>query len=200
MSSFLDLPDELILKVFSYTETADILRCGQLSKRIRTISNDNSLFQTVNLSGKYVKTCFLETVLHKGCKSLNLSDSSIRGNLNLIQKSKLRDLDLSNCKTTTYVLEELFASCHSLQNLTLKGLQLNAKMVDSICQNSPTLEMLNLHNSEFEVVGHKQLRKICDLSFRISTCVCSYSTRSGKYGSADAKSIVVNLFFFESVA
>ena len=49
MSSFLDLPDELILEVLSYTETADVLKCGQLSKRIRTISDDNSLFQTVNL-------------------------------------------------------------------------------------------------------------------------------------------------------
>ena len=91
MSSFLDLPDELILKVFSYTETADILRCGQVSKRIRNISNDNSLFQIVNLSGKNVKTELLATALNKGCKNLILSDSSIWGNLNLIQKSKLRD-------------------------------------------------------------------------------------------------------------
>ena len=91
MSSFLDLPDELILKVFSYTKTADILRCGQVSKRIRSISNDNSLFQTVNLSGKNVETELLATVFNKGCKNLILSDSSIWGNLNLIQKSKLRD-------------------------------------------------------------------------------------------------------------
>ena len=46
MASFLDLPDELILKVFSYTETVDLWRCGQVSKRIRNISNDNSLIQT----------------------------------------------------------------------------------------------------------------------------------------------------------
>ena len=71
MSSFLDLPDELILKVFSYTKTADILRCGQVSKRMRNISNDNSLFQTVNLSGKNVKTELLATVLNKGCKNFS---------------------------------------------------------------------------------------------------------------------------------
>ena len=86
MSSFLDLPDELILKVFSYTETADILKCGQVSKRIRSISNDNSLFQTVNLSGTNVETNLLASVLNKGCKNLILADSSIWGNLNLIQK------------------------------------------------------------------------------------------------------------------
>jgi hypothetical protein len=102
MSSLLDLPDELVLKVFSYTETADILKCGKVSKRIRTISNDNSLFQTVNFSGKYVKTDLLASVLNKGCKSLNLTDSSIWGNLSSIQESKLRKLDLSNCGEHSY--------------------------------------------------------------------------------------------------
>ena len=58
MSSFLDLPDELILKVLSYTEIADLLSCGQVSKRIRTISNDDSLFQTEIISGNYVTTFF----------------------------------------------------------------------------------------------------------------------------------------------
>ena len=100
MSSFLDLPDELILKVFSYTETADLLSCAQVSKRIRTISNDNSLFQTVNLRNKIVKTDLLATLLNKGCKSLKLSDSSLWGDFTLIPKSQLGILDLSNCRNT----------------------------------------------------------------------------------------------------
>ena len=99
MSSCLDLPDELILKVFSYTKTADILRCGQVSKRMRNISNDNLLFQTVNLKNKIVKTDFLVTLLNKGCKSLKLSDSAIWGDLTVIPKSQLGILDLSNCRS-----------------------------------------------------------------------------------------------------
>ena len=99
--SFLDLPNEIILKVLSYTEITDVLRCGQVSKRLRTISNDKSLFQIVNLSGKYVKTDFLVTVLNKGCRSLSISNCSIWGNLSLIKKSQLRKLNLSNYKETT---------------------------------------------------------------------------------------------------
>ena len=117
MSSFLDLPDELILKVLSYTETADLLRCGQVSKRIRTISSDNSLFQTVNLSNKYLKSDLLATVLNKGCKNLNLSNSFIQGKLILLKKSQLIKLDLSNCKEKEIskgVVEKLLASCQSL--------------------------------------------------------------------------------------
>ena len=49
MSSFLDLPNELILKVFSYTEIADLWKCGLVSKRIRNISIDNSLIPKLNL-------------------------------------------------------------------------------------------------------------------------------------------------------
>jgi F-box and leucine-rich repeat protein 1 (S-phase kinase-associated protein 2) len=129
MEHFLDLPDELILKVLSYTETLDILRCGGVSKRIRTISTDNSLFQSLNLSGKIVKADFLETVLNKDCKSLNLSNSFIQGNLTLTQISQLRKLDSSNCQEISYdVLEELLESCHSLQILSLNGLQLSTQI------------------------------------------------------------------------
>ena len=96
MSSFLDLPNEIILKVLSYSEITDILRCGQASKRIRTISNDKSLFHIVNLSGKYVTIAFIKTVLNKGCRSLKLSDAYIFGYfLGLNQNLQLRELDFT---------------------------------------------------------------------------------------------------------
>ena len=122
MSSFLDLPDELILKVFSYTETVDILRCSQVSKRIRTISNDNSLFQTVNLRNKIVKTDLLATLLNKGCKSLKLSDSSLWGDLTLIPKSQLGIPDLSNCRIIPY-------TGRSMTTWTRRGGRWSIKMV-----------------------------------------------------------------------
>ena len=102
MSSFLDLPDELILKVFTYTETVDLLSCAQVSKRIRTISFDNSLLQTVNLRNVNVKTDLLATLLNKGCKSLKLSDCSLLGDLTLIPKSQLKILDYRNCRILAY--------------------------------------------------------------------------------------------------
>ena len=38
-----DLPDELILKILSYSEVEDLISCGQVSKRTRNISQDGSL-------------------------------------------------------------------------------------------------------------------------------------------------------------
>ena len=91
-----DLPDELILKILSYSEVKDLVSCGQLSKRIRQISQDRSLWVTANLEKKFVKTELLEMILLKGCKILNLSNSNIVGTLSSNIKSQLRVLDLSH--------------------------------------------------------------------------------------------------------
>ena len=54
-----DLPDELVLKIFSYSEVIDLISCGQVSKRTRNISRDSSLWLTANLQDKIVKTDLL---------------------------------------------------------------------------------------------------------------------------------------------
>ena len=44
MSAFQDLPDELVLKILRNSETKDLISCGQVSKRIRKISRDGTLW------------------------------------------------------------------------------------------------------------------------------------------------------------
>ena len=41
-SKLSSLPDEIILRIFKNLEIDDVLRCGQVSKRFRTISRDES--------------------------------------------------------------------------------------------------------------------------------------------------------------
>ena len=95
MSNFQDLPDELVLKILRSSETKDLISCGQVSRKIRRISHDNSLWKTVNLEKKIVKTEFLEMILNKGCQILNISDSTIIGSLILSKASQLRVLNFS---------------------------------------------------------------------------------------------------------
>ena len=45
-----DLPDEMILKVLSYVNIGDLMRCGQVSKRFGKIRDIESLWQNVDLS------------------------------------------------------------------------------------------------------------------------------------------------------
>ena len=93
-----NLPDELILKVLSYSKPKDLISSGQVSKRLRSITYDNSLWQRVNLSEKIVKTKLIELILNKGCKSLDLSWSNILPSeliLKVLSYSESKDLDCS---------------------------------------------------------------------------------------------------------
>ena len=152
-----DLPDELILKILSYSEVKDLISCGQVSKRTRNISHENSLWKTAILEKKIVKTELLEMIVLKGCKILNLSNSTIVGHFNSSIRSQLRVLDLSQSawgfpakvyhEERIEVLEELLFSCCSLQHLQMEGLLITAKMAFSICKNGKTLQVLNLKNA-----------------------------------------------------
>ena len=72
-----DFPDEIILKVFASLDVKDLLNCGQVSKRFRTISHDEFLWQRIDLSGKSVSAAFIQFILDRGCKRLDLSNSRI---------------------------------------------------------------------------------------------------------------------------
>ena len=70
-----EFPDEIILKVFASLDVKDLLNCGQVSKRFRTISHDKFLWQRIDLSGKSVSAAFIQFILDRGCKHLDLSNS-----------------------------------------------------------------------------------------------------------------------------
>ena len=50
MASFQDSPDEVILKVIKYLDINELVKFGEVSKRMKAISNDKSLWQKMNLS------------------------------------------------------------------------------------------------------------------------------------------------------
>ena len=133
--------------------------------------------QIVNLSGKYVTTNFLVTVLNKGCRSLDISNCSIWGNLGLIKKSQLRKLNLSNYKESE-IVEDFLGSCHSLDVLFLKGLKVTPKMEASVCKNSQTLQHLNLNSSYFEGDGYQEIIKTYqDQGYIVESMICSVSVQ-----------------------
>ena len=160
MSNFQDLPDELVLKILSYSDIKALLTCGQLSKRIRKISHDNSLWVTANLEKKIVKTKLLEMILGKECRILNLCHSTILGSLNSTLTSQLRVLDISQpvqmrpdreyFEENNDVVADLLFSCGSLQHLAMEGIQLTPEIADGICNNGKTLQILNLNCSSVD--------------------------------------------------
>ena len=131
-----DLPNELLLKILSYLNINSIISCGLLSKRIRFISHDASLWQKINLYQKTVPTKFLKFVMKNGCKYLSLSCAKLKENSTLQRKSDIRflkDLRL-NLKNESFIVKyqltkefkklNLFKSLAWVIGLSLKFLKI----------------------------------------------------------------------------
>ena len=171
MASIQDLPDEIILKVTHYLEIKDLVKLGEVSKKMRIVSSDQSLWKRINLSWIYqcwsyeidVPTDFVKMVLKNGCQYLSLQYMKLgnpgepismtsEGDLCIDKPSRLRYLDLQYCDAHVLTFEAILASCHSLQKLSMaskpykkKQKNITSKMMQSICyQNGSTLQSLNL--------------------------------------------------------
>ena len=145
-----NLPNEILLKIFDYVnpKIKELLLFGQVSRRIRSIAHDQSLWQNVNLFPKRkVPAGLLQLILENGCKRIN-TFSQIVGTLTLNQESQLEFLNSWN--TNPRVLTVLLASCHSLEQLHLRNVILNHEIISSICyQNGRTLKVLKLAHCNF---------------------------------------------------
>ena len=143
---FEDLPVEIELEVMSYLDINDLVRCTRVSKKIRALCQDQSLWQKINLSWKKIPISFVQFVLDKNCKSLILHGSAVIGRgLNLTKNSQLRHLDLRQCKIKAKPMVDLLFSCHNLERLSMDILYLEPNTVKIICQqNGKTLQKLEL--------------------------------------------------------
>ena len=80
-----DLPDEVLLNVLNFLELPDLNRCGQVSKKLKTVSLIQSLWQKIVLFNdtKPKKTVLsidlVEKILERGCKTLCLKRCTLTG-------------------------------------------------------------------------------------------------------------------------
>ena len=94
-AQFEDLPNEVITMIFSFLDFKNILNCNRVSKRIRSISQSEVLWQKVNLhEHPELSSQFVKMVIENGCKYLNLSLENIYGNLSLDKPTKLKHLHI----------------------------------------------------------------------------------------------------------
>ena len=150
---FKDLPNEVIYHVFRYLKIVDLLKCGQVSKRLRAISIDDQYLwpKTLNLCCKKVPVGLLQKLLDNGCKYLSLSEATLEGNLNLPKTSRLQYLNLSgfglDCNKENS--EKLLESCDSLQKLSLSKFPFSTKLINNISMLGKTLKVLDLSGCTF---------------------------------------------------
>ena len=147
------LPDEIILKIFSILDIKGVLHCGQVSKRLRNISNDQCLWSKLNLSGREVPYGFIKKAIHNGCEYLDLSFSSVNGGKEAEEIWKLKYLKISQSadewnQCVESMPEGVLQNCHFLQKLAVDNLILNSREIEQICQNHETLQILSLEGCD----------------------------------------------------
>ena len=144
-----DLPNEILLNIFSWLDIKGVLQCGQVSRRLRAISNDKLLWLKLNLFQRDVPYGFIEKAVQNGCEYLNLGFSCVHGarkkskvpwKLKYLELSQSFDLPLWARAVPKGVLE----NCHFLQKLAVDNLMLKSEEIEMICQNGETLRILSL--------------------------------------------------------
>ena len=158
---FEGLPDEIILNIFSLLEIKEVLQCGQVSKRLRAISNDQSLWSRLNLFGREVPYSFIEKAVQNGCEYLNLGFSCVNGGKKSEVSWKLKYLEISQSDDLALrdlnVPKGLLENCHNLQKLAVDNLKLNSEEIEQICQNGETLRILSLEGCTIHVYRRTEL-------------------------------------------
>ena len=79
------LPDEIILEIFTNLKFRDIATASQVSKRWKLLSEDESVWKKINLSGRRVPAKFIEEALRRGCQYLSLFGTVIEYGSNYAQ-------------------------------------------------------------------------------------------------------------------
>ena len=106
---FKDLPNEVIMVIFTFMDFEEIINCTKVSKRIRAISQTERLWKKVNLhKHPNLSSEFLKIVIENGCEYLNLKLANICGNLRLEKPTKLKYLDISGTSPNPYKIKSCY--------------------------------------------------------------------------------------------
>ena len=166
-----DLPDEVLLKIMGFLQIKELIKC-QVSKRLRRIVNDESLWKNLNLFRRKVPYDFIEKAAENGCQYLSLARCDITG----LKKSKSPfNFKYLNVGWGLPGVKELLQNCSSLQKLSVAHLTLNSDDIQSICQSGQTLQVLDLASCNLDLHNHpefvKDLFEKCTHLTEINVCL-----------------------------
>ena len=147
-----DLPNEVLLEIFQFLNIRQILKFGQVSRRIRAVSNNESLWLKLNFSGANIPYELVEKAVDNGCKYLSVAHGRLYG----VQNSKL-PLNLKYLDTFGNGIE-LIKNCRSLEKLSLGWINPidTTDTIENIGKNGQTLKVLHLRYAlDLQNVGNR---------------------------------------------
>ncbi|XP_038173326.1 S-phase kinase-associated protein 2-like [Arvicola amphibius] len=138
------LPDELLLRIFSHLCLPGLVRVSRVCKRWYHLSQDGSLWQTLDLGGVNLHPDVTVRLLSRGVIAFRCPRSVMEQPLGeRLRSFPVKHMDLSNSVINVSSLHGILSECSKLQNLSLEGLQLSDPIVNTLAQNE-NLVRLNL--------------------------------------------------------
>lgn len=136
------LPDELLLAVFSSLGLPELLHAACVCRRWYHLAFDESLWQTLDLTGKNLHPEVIGRLLSRGvvafCCPRSFVDQPLAEHFSPF---RVQHMDLSNSVFEVSSLQAILALCSQLRNLSLEGLQLSDPIVTNLAQNSGLLRL-----------------------------------------------------------
>ena len=127
-SPFDKLPDEIMLKIFSFLSFESLGNCNQVSHRMKRIAEDTSLWEKVEAEGKVIPAGFVEKIVKCKVKAISFQYCEILSTtLNLLQEYNLdlKYMDITNCDGNDNFLSELVKCSKSLEYLNINDSRSN---------------------------------------------------------------------------
>ncbi|XP_048224337.1 S-phase kinase-associated protein 2 isoform X1 [Perognathus longimembris pacificus] len=138
------LPDELLLGIFNCLCLPELLRVSGVCKRWYCLAFDESLWQSLDLTGRNLHPDVTARLLSRGVIAFRCQRSFMEQPLvEHFSSLRVQHMDLSNSVINVSALHGILSECFKLQNLSLEGLQLSDPIVNQLAQNS-NLVRLNL--------------------------------------------------------
>ena len=164
-----ELPDEVILKIVGFLDLKELLLCGQVSKRLQAIANDESLWLKLNMRGRKIPYDFIEKVIGNGCQYLSLPECDIlnfcgksesSNNLKYLNVSDQDPLSNGQANGLQKGVKKLVQNCSSLQKLSVAESSLDLNDIQYICKSGQTLQVLDLGTSDFDCCDEMKFTKV----------------------------------------
>ena len=143
-----DLPPEVLLQIFKFLNIREILKFGNVSSKLRAISNDESLWLKLNFSRASIPYELVEKAVENGCKYLCVEGAHLYGGENSKLPLDLKYLEMSRVSFGNGKV--LLENCRSLEKLSLTANSIN--IINNIGKNGQTLKVLKLGLDLFSII------------------------------------------------